>query len=341
MTKPTGIIILEGPDGAGKTTLGREIVRQSGGLYMHLTLKSKMWRYQTAALRWACRESMTKLVVVDRHWISELIYGKIYRNLSQFPIAARAMHRTWLRFGALYVMCCPPPKYVVETVQRLKGERKEMYEADNKMWKIAQLYEEMYHGKLTTPLLGDLTQQITGLGGATTMVNWELYDVTKHGSQMAYHATRCINISQLLRQLAYQPGLDFTNWNLSGSVHPEGVLLVGDKLSTERSGVKWPFYHNQRSSLYLMETLHKLAAREDRLAYVNANEPTGDPRHFQKINEAADGCKRVVALGNEAAATLKGMKLDFKQVRHPQHALRFTSKDNTYRQELLEAIYGT
>lgn len=340
-SRAKGIIILEGPDGAGKTTLGREIVRQTDGLYMHLTLKSKMWRYQTAALRWAVRESQHRLVVVDRHWITELIYGKVYRNHSHFPIAARAMHRTWLRFGALYVLCCPPPDYVVETVRRLKGERKEMYEADQKMREVAQRFLDVWHGDKTRPLQGDLAQQLASLGGMATSRHWAHYSVVEQGDRMGQMAEACIVRAQQLQHAAFQPGLHYDNWNLSGVVHKDSTILVGDQLSTTDSGVQWPFYHNQNSSLYLMETLHKLAANEERLAYVNINEAGANfGSGLYNVMAALGDAGPIVALGSNAAATLTSMGHKFKQVRHPQHASRFTRHDDSYRKELLEAIYG-
>lgn len=338
-----GIIILEGPDGAGKTTLGRELVRQTGGLYMHLTLKSKMWRYQTAALRWAVRESQKRLVVVDRHWISENIYGQVYRQSSAFPIAARAVHRTWLRFGAVYVLCCPPPDYVVETVRRLKGERKEMYEADQKMKAVAQGFLDIWTGpdddiqKPENPGALDLAAWMVSKGGVAGNQHWQFYDVTVHGRSMESYATRTIERLQAVRSHCYQPGLDFNHWNLSGRVSPHSTLLVGDRLSAENSGVKWPFYHNQNSSLYLMETLHKLGAEEEFLAYMNANDGVGEEALFA-IAHAAEQCYKVVALGNEAARRLKQLKIEFNQVRHPQAAARFSRNDESYQHELEEAI---
>ena len=95
------LIILEGPDGTGKTTAAKEISRIYGYIYMRFT-----W---TAALSGAALYDATALAVsniitnlelnpeigfvLDRSWISEEVYGPIFRvgKVVDLSFAANAL----------------------------------------------------------------------------------------------------------------------------------------------------------------------------------------------------------------------------------------------------------
>ena len=49
----------------------------------------------------------TKLVIVDRHWISEMIYAKVFRGGSQWPDMPRIMSEEWAKNHAIYILCVP------------------------------------------------------------------------------------------------------------------------------------------------------------------------------------------------------------------------------------------
>ena len=83
-----GIIILDGPDCCGKTTLQNFLVKEYNALSMHLTYPApapmNMLEYQTREMIYAIvQSSLGNLVVVDRHWISEQIYAKVPLNVSE------------------------------------------------------------------------------------------------------------------------------------------------------------------------------------------------------------------------------------------------------------------
>jgi thymidylate kinase len=78
------LIIVDGPDCTGKTTLGKAIARHYSGVYWHLTctpdLAKAMWDYQNNALDNAANLlDMGRVVVLDRHWPSEYCYAPITR----------------------------------------------------------------------------------------------------------------------------------------------------------------------------------------------------------------------------------------------------------------------
>jgi GTPase SAR1 family protein len=67
------ILIFEGPDGVGKTTLINHIKKKfKNSYYMHLRVHKNMKLWHTASARLAIRKQLEgKLVLIDRHWPSE------------------------------------------------------------------------------------------------------------------------------------------------------------------------------------------------------------------------------------------------------------------------------
>lgn len=136
VTPLKGVIVLEGPDGAGKTTLATHLIENYNAEYMHLTwtpeLEKQMDSYQFNALtRAEAAVQEGKLVIIDRHWISELIYASVYREGTNYPSLSLDCFNILKNMGALYVMCLPSStsslhKYLDE-FEKLKGKREEMY----------------------------------------------------------------------------------------------------------------------------------------------------------------------------------------------------------------------
>ena len=75
-----GIIIIEGSDASGKTTLANKLLRKYNGIIFHQTyrFKNKIPIYHMAILRKALKLSKTRLIILDRLHISEYIYGKVF-----------------------------------------------------------------------------------------------------------------------------------------------------------------------------------------------------------------------------------------------------------------------
>jgi len=73
------ILIVEGPDGVGKTTLINYIKeKHKNSFYMHLRVHKNMKLWHTASVRLAIKKQMqNKLVLIDRHWPSEQCYSYI------------------------------------------------------------------------------------------------------------------------------------------------------------------------------------------------------------------------------------------------------------------------
>jgi thymidylate kinase len=116
-----GIIILDGPDACGKTTLQERIVETYVADKIHLTYPAPdnykdMFEYQLLELLKAIEMSKSNLVVIDRHWISEMIYAKVFRGGSPWPYMPYVMDALCRFNGVLYILCLPGS--IEEAVQR-------------------------------------------------------------------------------------------------------------------------------------------------------------------------------------------------------------------------------
>jgi thymidylate kinase len=109
-TRPRRLIILEGCDGTGKTTLGKRLAAWYDAEYIHL---DAMLSVTGRGLPRMSLEAMTpallghRAVVMDRSWLSELPYGIMARNgdvrISDFD--RRMLDRLALTCNAVVINC--------------------------------------------------------------------------------------------------------------------------------------------------------------------------------------------------------------------------------------------
>lgn len=104
------IIIIEGPDGSGKTTLAEKLSRQTGFPVIHRTQpksdeeKAKMMDSYLEVIK------NGKNAIFDRCWYSEMAYGPIMRDASviSYPDMYRLEEQLAKR-GALIIYCTDNP----------------------------------------------------------------------------------------------------------------------------------------------------------------------------------------------------------------------------------------
>lgn len=116
------IIILEGPDGSGKTTLANKLAEQTGYDVVHMSMpkseeeKVKMFSMYKQALE----ESDN--VIFDRCWYSEMAYGPVMRGASY--ISHNNMYELeniLAKKGAIVIYCKDNPKTLWSRCMR-RGE---------------------------------------------------------------------------------------------------------------------------------------------------------------------------------------------------------------------------
>lgn len=136
-------IVIEGPDGSGKTTLGEKLSKMLGLEYLHLTyIKDPEAMYEQ--FKAADQKIAKGDVLVDRFILSNLAYAQatkspfVHRsahflsNLAHRIVAGRVFHIT----------CLPEPKtsYMVE-FERLCKERDELYTSFDLMSSVYDLFK--------------------------------------------------------------------------------------------------------------------------------------------------------------------------------------------------------
>ncbi len=351
---PRGIILLDGADACGKTTLAGAIAKRAAKLGATPVIRhlgkpdpGTCWEeHRTAILNYVSEAfSENKLVIADRHFLSESIYGCVYRTGSEYPFGARHVDRLLHRFRALRVICAPPVDIVVESHAKMKAVRFEEY--DSGMDKVAQRYLDLWNGATSASTKSgpwdyrwrdDYIQSLTISGGVADRLGWYHYDFNTQGrgSDVDTYARYLLQELASEQDLIPQQLLDVNEWHFTGFPSKSSVLLVGDRISDD-NGIKIPFFANSGSSDYLVRTLHGIGADEARVVIVNINDPGGE----ETTRELAKMCGRTIVMGREAEKTMLKCGIHYDtQIRHPQHARRFTFHDDRYYYEMKMAFNG-
>lgn len=280
------IIVLEGPDGTGKTTLANKLVevwnakaRRGTAHYIHSTYRRDQRLWDCAALRWAVKISERGgLAVLDRHWPGDNVYGQVYRQKG--GIWTRRQDSVLQRYGALYVLALAPVDFVVEHHAKLKGLRKEMY-SDN-MREVACRYHDMYYGNITRYREGmDYVEQISCCYPWRERADNYVYDITRVSStRISRVAHDLIDRARVLRRVA-DPLLNFHSskiqYNFSGSVYSANTLIIGRYLSgLSACATKWPLMHDEPWSIFINDALHVAQINEKDLAWMSVIDEDGN-----------------------------------------------------------------
>ena len=297
MQKPKSLIILEGPDCGGKTTLMRELTQSHELLAVH---NGPFPRLSSAQLPRFYVEAMMPMLhgyqsmVFDRSWLSEPIYGLAFRNGTDRvgPANRRHLERIAMKHGGVVVLCLPPWEAVkTKWLERKKADSEAEY-----LDKIEQL-------KIVYDRYVDL-QHATDLPVV-------VYDYTRHGNQL----------NQLRRLIELQRPATHKGGTMVGNLDAK-CIIVGEKPSdhTDYDAIKqFPFcsFSPSGSSRWLTQKLSAAGIHEMELLWLNADDGAYQLKDLWR--------RPTFALGDAAAKALDMAGTPYIKVAHPAHHMRFSS----------------
>lgn len=289
-------IVLEGVDGAGKSTLADAIVQElqerfpedSVGVFHSSQLQRDPFD-EYALAHESYRPNSGMHVVCDRlHW-GEMIYGPLYRGESKLSTAGFRWVELYLRARGATVWHVTAP---LRTIQKRLVTRGEDYLETHH---VEHVWDQFGHVAKHSMLTGGTidTYKFKPDEAAMLIVNEAMYQE----EQAAYH---------------FRP-------EYVGRSMP-AALLVGDKQGTGDPGVTLaPFMPRGTSSgKFLLEALPE--EFWDKVGLVNANET--------KLHDVWDALFNppVIALGLNASEALDDAGIDHGVVPHPQKIRRFHNR---------------
>lgn len=299
------VIVLDGPDGTGKSTLARSLSARLDAHHLHLTYRwpNNMFDYHSAALFYVLRKAQTQPVVLDRWWPSEVVYADAYRGGSNWPLAYRMLEKVALRFGFSYIFCLPHNKEeYLQFYNVLKGKRVEMY--DSGMDRVYDGYTKLYN---------ELMVQREAV---------DRYDFFEQGQDLDRACQDIIELTEDHRALIPRVINDNSFMNITGDVIHSRYVFVGDELKHKTRRELWPFFEYSASNLFLAQTLENMGVLESDLMFINAKHPrqdeTDDMLSFLWGME-----KKFIALGSKASEHLLKLGIRHRLIVHPQYYRRF------------------
>jgi len=322
------LVIVDGPDGGGKTTFINQLVDHYGFETLYhdqVQLKNGVpipsvgkFETYTQVVRDARRRGRN--FVIDRFYLTEIIYGQVMRNGDIFGPHRRVLIERFLRsLSAKTVICLPG----LDQVQHNWAEKRKL------PWDMVKKTGDYV----------DRLEKITSiyrLFSEEVDKNWELigYNYNAKPTDEAGYDRVIEQVMTNPRRLPYQViGDPFAKF-----------LIVGEQINHKRQSFGLPFYSQEAdsSSAYLTKAIVEAGLSERQLAFVNAVTPAGQVtdrhrhrhrrkssghRNLRTVVKALPQFQRCVALGKTAARVCSEQNLPYIEVPHPSFWKKFRHHD--------------
>lgn len=145
-----GLVILEGADSSGKSTLAKRLVRRYGAVNFACSISDEMVRHHADTLRAAIDvRERGGLAVCDRMWVSELVYGPIFRGREYADSIAEKFDRQIIEAGGVYILCVP--RDIRTHLARFEASRIAGREEFDRVEEVAVRYRDLVDGNVAHP----------------------------------------------------------------------------------------------------------------------------------------------------------------------------------------------
>lgn len=313
------LVILEGPDGTGKTTLAAELSRRLPAMkvghgsmpgYVGHDLAQQNFIGMLAPLLGLGS------VVMDRCWLSERIYGGVLRGgADRLRPYTRMLQRTALSCDHLLVRCHHDVEKLWETVEA--RHEVELLKRKADLQRVHDRYEEA----------GFNTDLFHLPVNPRSMPLTEAADVVHSGLKALY------DNNELLTRSAWRAA------GLTGSLHRlrrgkgplklRPVLLLGDGPTPRSTGVPFVDFSPAGYSSWFANALDEMGVPEIDLVWFNAHDLNGESRELpnELLIDLSTRLRAIVCLGERASRSLKSIASALScrvfTGEHPQYLRRF------------------
>lgn len=293
--------IIEGPDGAGKSTLVNAL---SGAVHAPVTHLGPFRDVNDGLERFYAEAMLPAVlghsdIILDRSWLSEKPYGVVFRKgVDRLGIAAvRQLERLALRCNTVVIRALPPKGVVVDNFVRRKrkSSEAEMLEHVHQIESVYNLYAHAFRTALPTT-----DYDYTAIT-ADEMIN-AVTDVSGHSSRP--HPLE---------------------WASAGNLAAD-IALVGDAFAEHKNRdvlYRWPFStFGGGPAKWLALRLERAGIPESSIFWVNADKLTPAITAWLAVSG-----KKVAALGSTAKSVLESSYIPAFYTGHPNGSPRFKMTD--------------
>jgi len=298
------IIILEGPDGAGKTTLAGNLAKHFAAngeeiLYLHSRHHKNQWKYDCALVRRAIVAHVNgKHVIMDRSWIGDNIYGRIYRDGGGTWV--RQHDALLRRYGAVYAFCLPSRETVIAEHKKKHAAGLEKFATVDKIY---DAYHDLWHGNsLKWAAEGmNYVEQLATYGGWKHRDDGVLFDWQKQSVSWLVRELRGCELKNSLSDAIHTDALNFRGgirrW------HNMYLFVMSDHPEHGVEACALPFPMFGRDWFKFTKAMHMTGLPETHLCYTDFHDPNDNFRRVSStpkcVHTLMSDC-RVVAVGSYA-----------------------------------------
>jgi thymidylate kinase len=282
------LIIIEGPDKSGKTTLAQAIERTFGYEYVHFGIPGP----DPASEYVKFLLDLKKPTVTDRFYLGERVYSTILRNKQTVTELEYAVIERLCRLRAAILIYVSTPLGICQKRLKVSVRENVNLEQNRRAW---QCFLKVAQGVNIEPLYRYDTSRATVA---------EMLKILR--PQLAYR------IEKAAEAVVYCHGL--------GTIINPRFIVVGERVNRNRPGWGLPFCAGP-SSQFLFDKMQEARVPEKDVYTTNADTLTKEEVGFL----GAD--KFWLSLGREASKRLNKLHVPQLCIPHPSYWKRFHHKD--------------